>query len=112
MPGLARFLAGAKKTSISTRVPTKAAHQTKQKRNGHLLLSAQALVLVASVIEVSDPELPFLFLGNKPGQPLREIKKFWAAVLRQASIANYRRHDNRHTYASYLVFQRPQPGDS
>jgi site-specific recombinase XerD len=36
-------------------------------------------------------------------EPLREIKKFWSAVLRQAGIMNYRRHDNRHTYASHLV---------
>jgi len=34
---------------------------------------------------------------------LRKIKKFWSAVLDQAGITNYRRHDNRHTYASHLV---------
>jgi integrase len=83
---LGEFLVRATKTSISIErgVWTKPAHETKQKRTEHLRLSAQALVLVASVIEVSDPNSPFLFPGNKPGQPLREIKKFWAAVLRQA----------------------------
>jgi integrase len=86
---------------------TKPVHQTKQKRTEHLPLSAQALTLVASIIEVSDPDSPFLFPGNKPGQPLREIKKFWSAVLRQAGITNYRRHDNRHTYASHLVSSGP-----
>jgi site-specific recombinase XerD len=55
------------------------------------------------IIETSDAGSPFLFPGNKPGQPLREIKKFWSAVMRKAGIANYRRHDNRHTYASHLV---------
>jgi site-specific recombinase XerD len=34
---------------------------------------------------------------------LRELKKFWASVMRRTEIANYRRHDNRHTYASHLV---------
>jgi integrase len=82
---------------------TKPAHQTKQKRAEHLPLSAQALALVASIIEASDPNSPFLFPGNKSGQPLRDIKKFWSSVLRQAGITNYRRHDNRHTYASHLV---------
>jgi integrase len=82
---------------------TKPSHQTKQKRTEHLPLSAQALALVASIIEASDPNSPLLFPGNKPGQPLREIKKFWSVVLRQAGIINYRRHDNRHTYASHLV---------
>jgi site-specific recombinase XerD len=57
---------------------------------------------VASITEARDPN-PFLFPGNEPGQPLREIKKFWSVVLCQARIVNYRRHDNRHTYASHLV---------
>ena len=82
---------------------TKPSHQTKQKRTEHLPLSAQALILVTLIIETSDAGSPFLFPGNKPGQPLREIKKFWSAVMRKAGIANYRRHDNRHTYASHLV---------
>jgi site-specific recombinase XerD len=69
----------------------------------HLPLSAQALSLVTSIIETSDPDSPFLFPGNKPGQPIRDIKKFWSTVMRQAGITNYRRHDNRHTYASHLV---------
>jgi len=82
---------------------TKPSHQTKQKRTEHLPLSAQATGLTASIIETSDPGSPFLFPGNKPGQPLREVKKFWSTVMRQSSITNYRRHDNRHTYASHLV---------
>jgi integrase len=82
---------------------TKPSHQTKQKRTEHLPLSAQALALIAPIIETSNPRSPFLFPGNKPGRPLREIKKFWSAVMRKAGITNYRRHDNRHTYASHLV---------
>ena len=82
---------------------TKPSHQTKQKRTEHLPLSDQALMLVTLIIETSDAGSPFLFPGNKPGQSLREIKKFWSAVMRKAGIANYRRHDNRHTYASHLV---------
>ncbi len=82
---------------------TKPSHQTKQKRTEHLPLSGQALALIRLIIEASDTNSPFLFPGNKPGQPLREIKKFWTSVVRQAGIANYRRHDNRHTYASHLV---------
>jgi integrase len=82
---------------------TKPSHQTKQKRTEHLPLSAQALALIASIIEANNPHSPFLFPGNKPGQPLREIKKFWSAVMRKAGITNYRRHDNRHTCASHLV---------
>jgi integrase len=82
---------------------TKPSHLTKQKRTEHLPLSAQAMGLIASITETSDQEAPFLFPGNKPGQPLREIKKFWRTITCQAGITNYRRHDNRHTYASHLV---------
>jgi integrase len=82
---------------------TKPSHQTKQKRTEHLPLSAQGLALVVSIIETSDPDSPFLFPGNKPGQPLRGIKKFWNTAIQRAGIINYRRHDNRHTYASHLV---------
>ena len=82
---------------------TKPSHQTKQKRTEHVPLSAQATALIASIIESSDPDSSFLFPGNKSGQPLRELKKFWSSVIRQTGITNYRRHDNRHTYASHLV---------
>jgi len=82
---------------------TKPSHQTKQKRTEHVPLSAQATALIASIIELSDPDSSFLFPGNKSGQPLRELKKFWSSVIRQTGITNYRRYDNRHTYASHLV---------
>jgi integrase len=82
---------------------TKPSHQTKQKRTEYLPLGTQALALVTSIIETSAPDSAFLFPGDKPGQPLREIKKFWATTMRRAGITNYRRHDNRHTYASHLV---------
>ena len=81
----------------------KPAHHTKQKRTEHVPLSGQALLLLAAILEASDPETPYLFPGNVPGQPLKGIKTFWASALRQAGIENYRRHDNRHTYASHLV---------
>ncbi|MEQ8652023.1 MAG: tyrosine-type recombinase/integrase [Kiloniellales bacterium] len=82
---------------------TKPSHQTKQKRTEHVPLSAQALGLVAAI----DQSLPegevWLFPGKKAGRPLRDIKRFWASILGQTGIKDYRRHDNRHTYASHLV---------
>jgi integrase len=96
---------GARKDAFDLErgVWTKPSHQTKQKRTEHVPLSAQALALVAAVAGASDPASPHLFPGNKSGQPLRDVKKFWASVLREAGITDYRRHDNRHTYASHLV---------
>ena len=65
-------------------------------------MSAQAVALVVAIIQ-SSPSSEYLFPGNVPGAPLRDVKKFWAAVMGQAGITGYRRHDNRHTYASHLV---------
>src|SRR5829696_8790734 len=80
----------------------KPSHQTKQKRTEHLPLSAPAVALIASVLQAT-ADTPHLFAGNVKGEPLRDVKKFWASVMRQAEIQDYRRHDNRHTYASHLV---------
>ena len=95
---------GAKKTDfdLNRGVWTKLSHQTKQKRTEHLPLSTEAANLVAAIAE-SWPDSPYLFPGDVAGQPLRDIKRFWASVMRVAEIRDYRRHDNRHTYASHLV---------
>ena len=82
---------------------TKPAHQTKQRRMEHVPLSGPAADLVSKTISELDPEAPWLFPGAKPGEHIKDIKRFWASVLNEACIENYRRHDNRHTYASQLV---------
>ncbi len=82
---------------------TKPSHHTKQKRTEHLPLGPQALTLLTEMREDSDAESSFLFPGDAPGKPLQEIKKFWRSVMKEARISGYRRHDNRHTFASHLV---------
>jgi integrase len=82
---------------------TKPSHQTKQRKTEYVPLSPQALDLVAMIFAEQDLDDPWLFPGNVPGQPLRDIKKFWSGIMQQAGIKGYRRHDNRHTYASHLV---------
>src|SRR3954468_17011493 len=74
----------------------------KQRRTEHLPLSAPAASLVASILQENSGS-QYLFPGNIAGEHLTDIKKFWAATIRKASIPAYRRHDNRHTYASHLV---------
>ena len=76
---------------------TKPSHHTKQKRREHVPLSPTARALVSTIVAQADPGSPHLFPGRAPGKPLRDIKKFWATVMRDARIENYRRHDNRHT---------------
>jgi integrase len=84
----------------------KPSHHTKQNRREHVPLSAEALKLLqamASVLADADDGSAYLFPGDAPGKPLCDIKKFWKSVLLEARISDYRRHDNRHTYASHLV---------
>ncbi|MGG7565001.1 tyrosine-type recombinase/integrase [Rhodovulum sp. DZ06] len=81
---------------------TKPSHQTKQKRTEHLPLSAPAVELVGALCAGRAPG-DWLFPGRVEGQPLREIKRFWAALTAEAGLEDYRRHDNRHTFASHLV---------
>jgi integrase len=82
---------------------TKPSHHTKQKRREHVPLSPAAQALVLSIFAQGAQDEPYLFPGRVPGKPLRDIKRFWASAMRKAGIENYRRHDNRHTYASHLV---------
>jgi len=40
---------------------------------------------------------------NKEGKPYVDIRKGFKAALRRTGIKNFRFHDLRHTFASYLV---------
>ncbi|MBN9565687.1 MAG: tyrosine-type recombinase/integrase [Alphaproteobacteria bacterium] len=83
----------------------KPSHLTKQKKTEHVPLSEEALAFLLQIKEGSQShsQSQYLFPGRKPGEPLYEIKKFWATVLKKAGIENLRIHDLRHTYASHLV---------
>jgi integrase len=82
---------------------TKPSHHTKQKRTEHIPLSGPTLTLLTDMRGKADANEANLFPGDASGRPLQDIKKFWKAVTKQAGIADYRLHDNRHTHASHLV---------
>ena len=82
---------------------TKPSHHTKQKRTEHVPLSKPGLALLTAMKAEADAEQPHLFPGDKPGQPLGDIKHFWQRVCREAGLEGVRLHDLRHTYASSLV---------
>jgi len=46
---------------------------------------------------------PWLFPGDTPGQPVKEIRRFWMGGQTQAQRPEVRIHDLRHTFASLLV---------
>ena len=45
----------------------------------------------------------YLFPGNVPGKPLKDIKKGWKTIRNKANLPDVRLHDLRHTHASHLV---------
>ena len=47
--------------------------------------------------------VPWLFPGDVPGQPVKEIRRFWISVQKEAKLPDVRIHDLRHTFASLLV---------
>ncbi|MBA3814349.1 MAG: tyrosine-type recombinase/integrase [Alphaproteobacteria bacterium] len=80
----------------------KPSHLTKQKKKEYLPLSDRALSLLESLKKLTSESI-YLFPGRKAGEPLKEIKKFWATVLKEAKLEDVRVHDLRHTHASHLV---------
>lgn len=82
---------------------TKPSHLTKQKKSEHLPLSTSAIDVLKDLKSRHPSSSPFLFPSKVEGQPLQEVKRFWASVLKEAGIENCRIHDLRHTHASHLV---------
>ena len=77
---------------------TRPAARTKQKRLSTIPLNLPALDLLATMrAEANGSE--HVFPGDKPDQPLRDIKKFWTAVRRGAGLAELHLHDLRHVFA-------------
>ena len=46
---------------------------------------------------------PFLFPGKAPGKPLKDPKRAWNTIRKQAGSPDVHIHDLRHTFASHLV---------
>ena len=82
---------------------TKQAAYTKQRRIHRIPISAEAVALVRLRRAAVPAGCPFLFPGDVEGQPVIELKRFWARMREQADIPDVRIHDLRHTFASLLV---------
>jgi integrase len=82
---------------------TKPSHLTKQKKKEHLPLSENALVVINELQQFRKESSPYLFPSKVEDQPLKEIKRFWTTVTKEANLENVRIHELRHTHASHLV---------
>lgn len=66
------------------------------KSNRPLSQSAASIIQALPRIEGN----PYVLLGAKPGEHLKEIKRLWYAVRHAARLDDVRLHDLRHSYAS------------
>lgn len=82
---------------------TKQAAQTKQRRVHRLPVSSDTVALVRARRAAVGGDCPWLFPGDVEGQPVQEIRRFWARIKRDAELPDIRIHDLRHTFASLLV---------
>ena len=69
----------------------------------HIRLSDAAIDILQNLPRVANN--PYIIVGNKEGEPLKEPKKQWKRICDKAGLSDVRIHDLRHTYASKCVEQ-------
>ncbi|PKQ10700.1 MAG: integrase [Alphaproteobacteria bacterium HGW-Alphaproteobacteria-1] len=82
---------------------SKPAATTKQRKVHRVPVSADVAAIVRQRQLLVPSGVPWLFPGDVPGQPVKEIRRFWINVQRDANLPDVRIHDLRHTFASLLV---------
>jgi integrase len=82
---------------------SKPAATTKQRKIHRVPISQEVVTILRQRQMVVPSGNPWLFPGEVVGQPVREIRRFWARVQKEADLPDVRIHDLRHTFASLLV---------
>jgi integrase len=82
---------------------SKPAATTKQRKMHRVPISQEVVTIVRQRQMVVPHGNPWLFPGEAVSQPVREIRRFWARVQKEADLPDVRIHDLRHTFASLLV---------
>lgn len=82
---------------------SKPASTTKQRKVHRIPISEDVAAIVRQRQLLVPKGTPWLFPGDVPGQPVREIRRFWRRIQVAAEIGDARIHDLRHTFASLLV---------
>lgn len=82
---------------------SKPAATTKQRKIHRIPISGDVAAIVRQRGLLVPRGNPWLFPGDTPGQPVKEIRRFWAAIQKEAELPEVRIHDLRHTFASLLV---------
>jgi integrase len=76
---------------------------TKQRRVHRVPISDETASIVRQR-QLSVPRgTPWLFPSDTPGQPVQEVRRFWAQIQKVCGLQEVHIHDLRHTFASLLV---------
>lgn len=83
-----------------------AEHQKNRRRNSVPINFEASSALLSRLKFVNEhcPDSPWVFC-KKDGSQLESLKKSWATACKLAGIENFRIHDQRHTFASWLVME-------
>jgi integrase len=76
---------------------------TKQRRVHRVPISDETAAIVRQRLLLVPKGAPWLFPGDTPGQPVQEVRRFWAKIQTETGLADVHIHDLRHTFASLLV---------
>ena len=76
---------------------------TKQRRVHRVPISDETATIVRQRQLLVSRGTPWLFPSDTPGQPVREVRRFWAQIQKQCGLQEVHIHDLRHTFASLLV---------
>lgn len=82
---------------------SKPAATTKQRKIHRIPISGDVAAIVRQRGLLVPKGNPWLFPGDTPGQPVKEIRRFWTGIQKEAQLPEVRIHDLRHTFASLLV---------
>ena len=82
---------------------SKPAATTKQRKVHRVPVSADVAAIVRQRQLLVPSGVQWLFPGDVPGQPVKEIRNFWRQIQTLANLPDVRIHDLRHTFASLLV---------
>jgi len=82
---------------------SKPASTTKQRKVHRVPISQDVVAIVRQRQLVVPSGNPWVFPGDAIGKPVREVRRFWVKVQKEADLPDVRIHDLRHTFASLLV---------
>ena len=76
---------------------------TKQRRVHRVPISDETATIVRQRQLLVPRGTPWLFPSDTPGQPVQEVRRFWAEIQKECGLRGVHIHDLRHTFASLLV---------